>query len=127
MAIRINHLAAAAAAAVLSTLLLAAVSSTASAQAPTTVEETPESLPDFAGREETFGYCVGCHSFQVVGQQGMDRGRWDETLSWMTEKHAMPAPDAETRKVLLDYLAQAYPTKAPAQAGGWVSPFAPKP
>jgi hypothetical protein len=90
-------------------------------------EETPDTLPDFPGREDTFGYCIGCHSMTVVSRQGMDRGRWDETLSWMTEKHSMPAPDAETRKVLLDYLAQAFPPKAPAQGGGWVSPFAPKP
>lgn len=89
-------------------------------------EETAESLPAFPGREETFGYCIACHSMKVVGRQGMDRARWDETLSWMAEKHNMPAPDAEMRKTLLDYLAQAFPPKAPAQ-GGWVSPFAPKP
>ncbi|WP_210165823.1 hypothetical protein [Bosea sp. LC85] len=90
-------------------------------------EETPETLPDFRGRDETFGYCIGCHSMKVVGRQGMDRARWDETLTWMTEKHSMPPPDPEMRAILLDYLAQAFPPKAPAQAGGWVSPFAPKP
>ena len=88
--------------------------------------ETPESLPDFPGREETFGYCVGCHSIKVVGRQGMDRARWDETLTWMTEKHNMPPPDAEMRKVLLDYLSQAFPPAAPSQGGGWVSPFSPQ-
>ncbi|MFZ4531578.1 MAG: hypothetical protein ACOYOJ_07145 [Alsobacter sp.] len=96
-------------------------------EAQSTLVETHESLPDFPGREETFGYCIGCHSFTVVGRQGMDRGRWDDTLSWMTEKHSMPPPDPPTRKLLLDYLSQAYPTKAPAQNGGWVNPFAPKP
>ena len=101
----------------------AAFISNGSAQNARTIEETPESLPDFKGREETFGYCIGCHSFRVVGRQGMDRARWDETLRFMTEKHNMPAPDDETRKLLLDYLAQAYP--APSQSGGWVSPFAP--
>jgi len=90
-------------------------------------EETPESLPDFAGRDETFGYCIGCHSMKVVSRQGMERSRWHETLNWMTEKHGMPAPDADMRKTLLDYLAQAFPPKAPGQAGGWVNPFAPKP
>lgn len=113
----------AAAAAVLLNLCLA----DASAQTPTVVEDTPESLPDFPGRDETFGYCVGCHSFKVVGRQGMDRNRWDATLSWMTEKHTMPAPDAETRKVLLDYLERAYPSKPPAPGAGWVNPFAPTP
>ena len=90
-------------------------------------EESPETMPDFPGRDETFGYCVGCHSMKVVGRQGMDRGRWDETLTWMSQKHSMPEPDADTRKLLLDYLAQAYPPKPPAQGGGWISPFAPKP
>ena len=127
MSVTFKNLAAASAAALLAHVLTPDLVATASAQTPATAEETPESLPDFPGREETFGYCVGCHSFQVVGRQGMDRGRWDDTLNWMTEKHSMPAPDAEMRKLLLNYLAQAYPTRAPSQAGGWVNPFAPKP
>lgn len=86
--------------------------------------EGPESLPDHPGRDETFGYCIGCHSFQVIGRNGMTRERWDDTLTWMTERHNMPAPDPEMRKVLLDYLAAAYP---PAQRSnrGWTNPFAP--
>ena len=104
----------------------AAAIGAAAAQTTAPVEETPESLPDFKGREEAFGYCIGCHSFKVVGRQGMDRARWDETLTFMTERHNMPAPDAETRKLLLDYLTQAFPATAPAQSGGWVSPFAPQ-
>jgi hypothetical protein len=113
-------------AAVWATAVAAAFVANAAAQGASPAEETPESLPDFKGREETFGYCIGCHSFRVVGRQGMDRARWDETLSWMTEKHNMPAPDDETRKLLLDYLSQAYPATSTAQPGGWVSPFAPK-
>ena len=72
----------------------------------------------FPGREETFEYCVGCHSFAFVGRQGMDRGRWDDTLNWMTEKHETPVPDPEMRKLILDHLAQAYLTTAPSQAHG---------
>lgn len=87
--------------------------------------ETPDSLPNFPGRDETFGYCIGCHSFQVVGRQGMGRERWDETLTWMTARHSMPAPDAAMRKVLLDYLTVAYPEQR-GSARGWVNPFAPK-
>ncbi len=79
--------------------------------------ETPDSLPDFPGREEAFGYCIGCHSFQVIGRQGMSRERWDETLTWMTTRHNMPAPDETTRKVLLDYLAAAYPDRPAAGRG----------
>jgi hypothetical protein len=98
-----------------------------SASASFAQEETPESLPDFPGRDDTFGYCIGCHSMKVVSRQGMERTRWDETLTWMTAKHGMPEPDSETRKILLDYLVQAFPPKAPSQGGGWVNPFAPKP
>ncbi|MCO4053558.1 MAG: hypothetical protein HEQ16_05790 [Bosea sp.] len=87
--------------------------------------ETPEALPDHPGREDAFGYCIGCHSFQVVGRQGMSRERWDSTLTWMTERHAMPAPDAAMRRVLLDYLSAAYPEQA-ASSRSWVNPFAPK-
>lgn len=87
--------------------------------------ETPDALPNFPGRDETFGYCIGCHSFQVVGRQGMSRERWDETLTWMTARHSMPVPDAAMRKVLLDYLTVAYPEQR-GSARGWVNPFAPK-
>jgi hypothetical protein len=89
-----------------------------------TAIETPESLPNFPGRDEAFGYCIGCHSFQVVGRQGMNRERWDSTLTWMSERHNMPAPDADTRKLLLDYLEKAYPER-PSGGRGWTNPFAP--
>ncbi|HXV25826.1 MAG TPA: hypothetical protein VED46_16420 [Alphaproteobacteria bacterium] len=34
----------------------------------------------------------------------MSRERWDETLSWMTERHGMPELEGEDRKRFLDYL-----------------------
>lgn len=88
-------------------------------------EETPETLPDFPGREETFGYCIGCHSMKVVSRQGMDRVRWDDTLRWMTEKHNMPEPDVEMRKTLLDYLAQAFPRRRRPRAAAGSTPSPP--
>ncbi|MET0606692.1 MAG: hypothetical protein ABWZ80_09570 [Beijerinckiaceae bacterium] len=88
--------------------------------------ESPEDIPDHPGREETFYYCIACHSFRVVGRQGMSRERWDQTLDWMTEKHSMPKLAGEERKVILDYLEQAYPPTAQRAPGGWVNPFAPK-
>ncbi len=54
---------------------------------------------------------------KVVGRQGMDRDRWDSTLTWMSEKHNMPAPDAETRKLLLDYLKRPIPPPLRRRAG----------
>lgn len=108
-------------------IVLAAVLALAMAAAGgVRADETPADMPDFPGREETFGYCIGCHSMTVVGRQGMDRDRWDTTLTWMSEKHNMPAPDAETRKLLLDYLEKAYPAAPPARRGGFVVPFAPQ-
>jgi hypothetical protein len=58
---------------------------------------------------------------------GVSDAAFSKRLSAGVPTHAMPAPDPEMRKVLLDYLTQAYPNKAPTQAGGWVNPFAPKP
>ena len=45
---------------------------------------------------------AAAYSFKVVGRQGMDRARWDQTLTFMTEKHNMPAPDPETRTLVSD-------------------------
>jgi hypothetical protein len=105
--------------------LLAAAMLSASAFPAAATDETAESLPNFPGRDDTFGYCIGCHSFKVVGRQGMNRERWDDTLTWMSEKHSMPAPDADMRKVLLDYLEKAYPQQS-GGSRGWTNPFAPK-
>ena len=111
-----------AALAVAGAMLLGAPASTSAQSA----EETPEVLPAGPHRDETFYFCVACHSSQIISRQGMTRERWDETLHWMSEKQAMPALKGEERKLVLDYLAQAFPPKAPAVAGGWKSPFAPQ-
>ncbi len=98
------------------------------AQAPAFAprDEQVESLPEGPGREETFGLCSACHAYRLVSNQGMSRERWDETLTWMTSRHKMPDLQGDDRALILDYLAQAHPPKAPAQAGGWKNPFAPQ-
>jgi hypothetical protein len=85
-------------------------------------DETPENLPAGKGRDETFYLCTACHGTALVTAQGMRRDQWDETLTWMEEKHKMPPPDAETRDLVLDYLAATFPPRAPQQRG-WVNPF----
>lgn len=90
---------------------------------PAAAEETPELFPPGPHRDETFYFCVACHGAGVVTRQGMDRDRWDATLTWMTEKHNMPVLEGEERRQVLDYLAAAFP---PKPAGGWRSPFAPR-
>lgn len=99
----------------------------AQAQAPAFIpqDERLEDLPPSSGREETFGLCSACHGFKLVSNQGMTRAQWDETLTWMTERHNMPDVQGAERDVILDYLARHYPPRAPSRAGGFRNPFAP--
>jgi mono/diheme cytochrome c family protein len=89
-------------------------------------DERLENLPEGAGREETFGLCTACHGYRLVANQGMTREKWDETLTWMTERHNMPDIQGAERDLVLDYLATHHPPKAPERAGGFRNPFAPQ-
>jgi hypothetical protein len=86
-------------------------------------DENPEEYPAGPGREETFYACTPCHNFKLVAAQGMTRERWDETLTFMTQRHNMPSIEGTERERVLDYLAGTYPPRAPARAGGWQNPF----
>ena len=88
-------------------------------------DESPEEFAPGRGREETFYACTPCHNFKLVAAQGLTRERWDETVSFMTSRHNMPALAGAERKLVLDYLEQAYPPR-PARQGGWQNPFAPR-
>jgi hypothetical protein len=87
-------------------------------------EEGPEQYPAHPNRENAFYFCTACHSFKIVAAQGMSRKRWDESLSWMVERHNMPDVQGEDRENILDYLASAFPERT--EPGGWKNPFAPK-
>lgn len=87
-------------------------------------EEQPEQYPDGPNREDTFYFCTPCHSFRIVGAQGMSRQRWNETLDFMITRHKMPDVQGADREKLLDYLTTAFPERT--QPGGWKNPFAPK-
>ncbi len=78
---------------------------------PPVPDEKPEDLPEGAGREETFYACVVCHGSAIIQQQGMTRELWDQTLTWMTEKHGMSPPDADERKLIVEYLAATFPPR----------------
>ena len=78
------------------------------------------------GRDETFGLCTACHGYKLVSNQGMTRDRWNETMTWMTERHGMPDTQGADRHLILDYLATHHPPKAPTRAGGFRNPFAPQ-
>ena len=106
-------------------MLLASGLSAAIAQSQsfTPRDETPEEFPAAPGRDEAFYGCTACHNFKLVAQQGMDRRQWDDTITFMVEKHNMPKPEDKERAVILDYLAAAFPQRAPASGGGWQNPF----
>lgn len=67
-------------------------------------------LSDLEGREFTGAFCGGCHSLNLVKQQGLTREGWDELLHWMTEKQNMPPVAGERRDMVLDYLAANFNT-----------------
>lgn len=87
-------------------------------------EEAPEQYPAAPNREEAFYICTACHGFRIVAAQAMSRARWDETLTWMTERHNMSKLEGQEREKILDYLAAAFPERQ-RTPGGWRSPFAP--
>ena len=96
----------------------------AAAQAPvfTPRDEEPEEFPEAAGREEAFYGCTACHGFKIVAQQGMSRQRWEDTIEFMIRQHKMPAPSAQEREKILDYLARAFPEQ-PAARRARPNPF----
>ena len=105
-------------------LFLAAAASGAFAQVQnfTPRDESPEEFPAGAGRDEAFYACTACHGFKLVAQQGMNRRQWDDTLSWMTTKHGMPALQGKDRDLVLNYLEATYPPRS-QERGGWQNPF----
>lgn len=74
-------------------------------------EDEWQGLPPGEGRAVTLGLCDACHSIKLVVQQGLTRDSWDEVIDYMVAKQAMPALDAETRKLIVDYLAKNYGPK----------------
>jgi hypothetical protein len=97
----------------------------AAAAAAREVGEDPGVLPDGPGRDEVFHLCTGCHSSRVVRNQALSRGRWDETLTWMSERHGMPELAGAQRELFLDYLTAHFGPGAEGEAKG--SPFLVRP
>jgi hypothetical protein len=73
------------------------------------IMETPEALPEGHGREDTFYRCTACHSTALIRRSRLSRDRWDELMDWMTERHGMPALEGDERRLIVDYLAGAFP------------------
>ena len=80
----------------------------------------PRTIRPPPGATRRFMPARPCHGFKIVAQQGQTRQQWNDTLDWMTQRHAMPPPSDGDRKILLDYLAAAFPARA---SRGWQNPF----
>lgn len=86
----------------------------------TTIEqitETPEALPEGHGREDTFYRCTACHSTAVIRRSRLSRDRWDELMDWMTERHGMPPLEGDERRLIVGYLASAFPPQEQRRRG----------
>ncbi|MFC3125539.1 hypothetical protein ACFOD4_10735 [Pseudoroseomonas globiformis] len=81
----------------------------AAVQAPA---ETEDILPAGDGREETFTNCTACHSTAIIRRSGLTRERWDALIDWMVEKQNMAPLQPETRVLIVDYLAGAFPGRS---------------
>ncbi|TPG59659.1 hypothetical protein EAH89_05320 [Roseomonas nepalensis] len=81
------------------------------------VAEAPEALPDGHGREDTFYRCTACHGTAVIRRSRLSRDRWDELMDWMTERHGMPPLEGDERRLIVDYLAGAFPPQEPRRRG----------
>ncbi len=102
----------------------AAAPSLAQVQGFTPREESPEQWPAGEGRDETFYMCTACHATGIITRAGQTREGWDDLVTQMVTRHNMADPDADFRKLMVDYLARAFPRDATPQ-GGWRNPFAP--
>lgn len=91
------------------TLSLGAAAGAARAQEH---NDRPEDLPAGQGRDETFYTCTACHGVAIIVRQGMPRERWDATIDDMIRQHNMPPPDDADRRLVVDYLATAFPPRA---------------
>jgi hypothetical protein len=102
-------------------VLVAGTLASGQTQPAAPAEEVPDQYPAYPYREDAFYFCSACHSFKLVAAQGMSRQRWDESLTWMVERHNMPDVQGEDRKIL-DYLSAAFPERT--RPRGWKNPFA---
>ena len=99
-------------------LAAAAVLSALALPAAARAEETPEALPEAPGREETFYACTACHGTAVIRRSRLSREGWDGLMDWMTEKQGMAPLEGEKRRVIVDYLARAFPPGTQRQPRG---------
>lgn len=92
---------------------------------PAEAQDDYDALPEGENKDLVYGLCAGCHSMNIVMQQGLTRERWHKTLEWMYEEQGMPRLDEETESQVLDYLAEHFNVEQKKDGGqpGTPSPF----
>ena len=85
--------------------------------------ETPDALPDGPGRDDTFYRCTACHSTALIRRSGFTRAQWDDLMDWMVQRQNMPPLEPDMRRIIVDYLAEAFPPRRTSPRGGR-NPFA---
>ncbi|MEO0910083.1 MAG: cytochrome c family protein [Pseudomonadota bacterium] len=61
-----------------------------------------------SGAEETYNYCIACHSEMIVAQQGLTRPQWEEMMEWMVEEQGMSEIEEPEYSLIMDYLSKNY-------------------
>ncbi len=61
-------------------------------------------LPPGKGRDQVLENCTACHSATIILQNHMSMKQWDQTLTWMQEKHGLLDLEPKLRKTILQYL-----------------------
>ena len=75
-------------------------------------------MPEDEGRLEVFGFCSGCHSIDLVLQQGLPRGVWEQVLVEMVRDQEMVPLRPDDRRKVLDYLEKYYGPEQRAKRTG---------
>ena len=70
-------------------------------------------LVDAPGVEETFAYCAGCHSEEIVAQQGKTRRGWKRLFGWLVDEQEMPEIEEPDLSMILNYLTEHYSVDRP--------------
>lgn len=74
-------------------------------------------LPATEGADTVFTYCTYCHSAAIIMQQRVTPQRWDELITWMSERHGMPVLEPEDRRAILKYLGRHFSTEVGSHSG----------
>lgn len=83
-------------------------------------------LPQGKGREDVAAICSACHSLSIVRQQGLDADRWDDLMTWMTEKQGMPELEVDQRKNVVSYLAKNFGPQSRQSRPNAMNPMMPR-